>query len=54
MQCKETFDLRVDYIVELKDQLMKNKGDQVTEREVDKMIKDIRNFLVGREEFLTN
>ena len=33
---------------------MKNKGDQVTEREVDKMIKDIRNFLVGREEFLTN
>jgi len=33
---------------------MKNKGDQVTEREVDKIIKDIRNFLAGREEFLTN
>ena len=33
---------------------MQNKGDQVMEREVDKMIKDIRNFLVGQEEFLTN
>ena len=33
---------------------MKNKGNQVIEREVDKMIKDIRNFLVGQEEFLTN
>ena len=47
VQCKETFNFRVDYIIELKDQLMKNKDNQVTEREVNEIVKDISNFLVG-------
>ena len=33
---------------------MKSKIGEVTERETDNIIKDIRNFLVGQDECLTN
>ena len=50
IQCQSTFELKIDYIIELKDNLINTRDDNVSEEEIDIIIKDIQNFLVDREE----
>ena len=45
---------KVDYIVELKDKLMNIKYGNIEEEEIDKIIKDIKKFLVKRDDFEMN
>ena len=45
---------KIDFIIELKDKLMKNKYPSINEDKVDKMIMDIRIFLAGCKEYETN
>ena len=54
VQYQTTFELKIDYIVELKDKLITAKNNQILEEEVNIMIKDIRNFLINRDNYKTN
>ena len=54
IQYKTIFELKVDYIVELKDKLINVKHGEIKEEEINEMIKDIRKFLVNRDEFKMN
>ena len=54
IQCKETFKMRVDFIINLKDKLTKHKHLMVSDKEIDKMIYDIRMFLVENKKLKTN
>jgi len=46
--------MRVDFIINLKDKLTKHKHLIVSDEEIDKIIHDIRMFLVGNKELQTN
>ena len=46
--------MRVDFIIELKEVLIKNKILAVTDNEIDEIIKDIRMFLINADNFETN
>ena len=41
-------EIKVNYILEIKDKLMKVKGNAVSEEEINEIICDIRIFLVNR------
>ena len=54
IQCPSTFDLKVEYIVKLKDKLSKQKNEVITDEAIDTMILDIRKFLVNQDRYQTN
>ena len=54
IQCYTMLDLKVDFIIELKDKLMKARHKLIMEELSDKMIMDIRWYLVNRDEFEIN
>ena len=46
--------LKVEFIIELKEKLMKVKHELITKELINSMIMDIRKYLVNREEYETN
>ena len=54
VQCKETFDIKVNFILDIKQKLMKAKYKLIPEEVIDQMIRDIRRYLVSRDGFETN
>jgi len=54
IQCYTTLDLKVDFVIELKEKLMKARHKLITEELIDKMIMGIGKYLVNRDKFETN
>ena len=54
IQCPKTLKLKVDFVIELKEKLMKARYKMILEKLIDEMIMDIRKYLVNKNEFTIN
>jgi len=54
IQYPHTFELKVEFIIELQTKLKRVKHEDVIDDKIEAIIYDIRQYLVNREEFLTN